>query len=103
MNFIPGSTIQKHGVACGNVGQDLESQRWDGDTKNMEYYAKGIRKFQRELKDLHPRIPKIWSVGSKDAEEADSENYWPNNNSCAHTERELEDYRLQELAVDHKN
>jgi hypothetical protein len=35
-------------------------------------------------------------------EEPDSENYWAdsNSNSCSHTQKELEDYRLQELAKD---
>jgi hypothetical protein len=35
-------------------------------------------------------------------EEPDSENYWPDNNSnsCVQTQKELEDYRLQELAED---
>jgi hypothetical protein len=32
--------------------------------------------------------------------EPDSENYWPDSNSCAQTQKELEDYRLQELAGD---
>ncbi|MFZ0896850.1 MAG: hypothetical protein WAZ77_20310, partial [Candidatus Nitrosopolaris sp.] len=27
-------------------------------------------------------------------------NYWPDNNSCTQTQKELEDYRLQELAED---
>jgi hypothetical protein len=31
-------------------------------------------------------------------EELDSENYWPDNNSCSQTQNELEEYRLQELA-----
>ena len=35
-------------------------------------------------------------------EESDSENYWPdsNSNSCSQTQKELEDYWLQELAED---
>jgi hypothetical protein len=37
----------------------------DGDTKKMEYYAKGIRKFQRELKISVSAT--ICSVRSKDA------------------------------------
>jgi hypothetical protein len=74
----------------------------DGDTKKMEYYAKGIRKFQRELKISVSEFPRFALVGRKMPEELDSENYWPdsNTNSCAQTQRELEHYRLQELAED---
>jgi hypothetical protein len=72
----------------------------DGDTKNMEYYAKGIRKFQRELKTSVSAFPQFGLLGRKMPEEADSENYWPDSNSCAQTQKELEDYRLQELAED---
>jgi hypothetical protein len=66
----------------------------DGDTKNMEYYAKGIRKFQRELKTSVSAFPQFGLLGRKMPEEADS------GNSCAQTQKELEDYRLQELAED---
>ncbi|HET7149014.1 MAG TPA: hypothetical protein VFI73_11000, partial [Candidatus Nitrosopolaris sp.] len=38
----------------------------DGDTKKMEYYAKGIRKFQR-IENICLRILTIWSGRSKDA------------------------------------
>jgi hypothetical protein len=72
----------------------------DGDTKKMEYYAKGIRKFQRELKISVSEFPRFALLGRKMPEELDSENYWPDNNSCAQTQKELEDYRLQELAED---
>ena len=73
----------------------------DCDTKKMEYYAKGIRKFQRELKISVSEFPRFALLGRKMPEELDSENYWPDNsNSCAQTQKELEDYRLQELAED---
>jgi len=46
----------------------------DGNTKKMEYYTKGTRKFQRELKisvsinqSIKQSIPKICTVRSKDA------------------------------------
>lgn len=70
----------------------------DGDTKKMEYYAKGIRKFQRELKISLSEFPRFALLGQKMPEEPDPENYWPDNNSCSQTQKELEDYRLQELA-----
>ena len=72
----------------------------DWDTKKMEYYAKGIRKFQRELKISVSEFPRFALLGRKMPEELDSENYWPDSNSCAQTQKELEDYRLQELAED---
>ena len=72
----------------------------DGDTKKMEYYAKGIRKFQRELKIYISEFPRFALLGRRMPEELDSENYWPDSNSCAQTQKELEDYRLQELAED---
>ncbi|HYT02706.1 MAG TPA: hypothetical protein VEL70_07320 [Candidatus Acidoferrum sp.] len=72
----------------------------DGDTKKMEYYAKGIRKFQRELKISVSEFPRFALLGQKMPEEPDLENYWPDNNSCSQTQKELEDYRLQELAED---
>ena len=72
----------------------------DEDTKKMEYYAKGIRKFQRELKISVSEFPRFGLLGRKMPEEFDPENYWPDSSSSAHTERELEDYRLQELAED---
>jgi hypothetical protein len=54
------------------------------DTKKMEYYAKGIRKFGLLCRKI--------------SQEFDSENYWPDSSSCAQTRKGLEDYRLQELA-----
>ena len=72
----------------------------DEDTKNMEYYAKGIRKFQRELKKSVSEFPQFGLLGRKMLEESGSENYWPDSNSCAQTQKELEDFRLPELAED---
>jgi hypothetical protein len=64
------TTILKHGVDYENVGQDLKSQRWMA--------------IQRRWNIMH----------------VDSENYWPDNNSCSQTQKELEDCRLQDLAED---
>ena len=74
----------------------------DGDTKKMEYYAKVIRKFQRELKVSVSEFPRFALLGQKMPDEVDSENYKPdsNSNSCSQTQKELEDYRLQDLAED---
>jgi hypothetical protein len=72
----------------------------EGDTKKMEYYSKGIRKFQRELNISVSEFPQFGLVVRKMPQELDSENYWPNSGSCAQTQKELEDYRLQELAED---
>jgi hypothetical protein len=68
----------------------------------MEYYAKGMRKFQRELKISVSEFPRFALLARKIPEEVNSENYWPDNNSnsCEQTQKELEDYRLQELAED---
>ena len=66
----------------------------------MEYYAKGIRKFQRELKTSVSEFPQFGLLGRRMPQEFDSENYWPDSSSCAQTQKELEDYRLQELAED---
>jgi len=66
----------------------------------MEYYAKGIRKFQRELKTSVSEFPQFGLLGRRMPQEFDSENYWPDSSSCAQTQNELEDYSLQELAED---
>jgi hypothetical protein len=72
----------------------------EDDTENMEHYAKGIRKFQRQLKISVSEFPQFGLLGRKMPEESDSENYWPDSSSCAQTQKELEGYRLQELAED---
>ncbi|HMH11084.1 MAG TPA: hypothetical protein VK553_10260 [Candidatus Nitrosopolaris rasttigaisensis] len=68
------------------------------DTKKMEYYAKGIRNFQRELKTSVSEFPRFGLLCRKISQEFDSENYWPDSSSCAQTRKGLEDYRLQQLA-----
>jgi hypothetical protein len=52
----------------------------------MEYYAKGIRKFQRELNISVSKLPQFSLLGRK-MPEADSENYWPDNSSCTQTRK----------------
>jgi hypothetical protein len=68
----------------------------------MKYYAKGIRKFQRELNISVSEFPQFGLLGRKMPEEVDPEKHWPDSisNSCAQTQKELEGYRLQELAED---
>ena len=95
--LIQDSMIPRHGVACANVGKDLDA-KVEGDTKKMDYYSKGISKFQRELNISVSEFPQFGLVGRKMPQELDSENYWPDSSSCAQTQKELEDYRLQELA-----
>jgi hypothetical protein len=48
--LIQYTTILGHGGGLRNCWEGYKIAKSDGDTKNMEYYAKGIRKFQRELK-----------------------------------------------------
>ena len=66
----------------------------------MEYYtyAKGIRKFQRELKTSVSGFLQFGLLGRKMPEELYSENYYSDSSSCAQIQKELEDYRSQELA-----
>jgi hypothetical protein len=66
----------------------------------MKYYAKGIRKFQRELNISVSEFPQFDLLGRKMPKEVDPENYWPETNSRSQTQKELEDYKLQELAED---
>ena len=49
--LIPGSTIQKHGGGLRKCWKGFKIAKSDGDIKKMEYYAKGIRKFQRERQE----------------------------------------------------
>jgi hypothetical protein len=74
----------------------------EDDTEDMKYYAKGIRKFQRELNISVSEFPQFRLLGRKMPEEVDPEKHWPDSssNSCAQTQKELEGYRLQELAED---
>jgi hypothetical protein len=70
----------------------------EDDNEDMKYYAKGIRKFQRELRISVSEFPQFGLLGRKIPEEVDPENYWPDSNSCSQIEKELEDHKLQELA-----
>jgi hypothetical protein len=100
---------------CIQCGSDVDTETWgglrkcwkgfriakvDGDAEKQKYYAKGIRKFQRELKISVSEFPRFGLLGRKMLEELDSVNYWPDSNGCAQTQKELEDYRPQELAED---
>ncbi len=58
----------------------------EDDNEDMEHYAKGIRKFQRELNISVSEFPQFGLLGQKMPEELDSANYWPDNNSCAQTQ-----------------
>ena len=78
----------------------IQDNKSEDDTENMEYYAKGIRKFQRELKKSVSEFLQFGLLGRKMPKESDSENYWPDSSSCTQIQKELEDYRLQELAED---
>lgn len=46
----------------------------DGNTKKMEYYTKGIRKFLRELKISVSESPRFALLGRRMPEEPDPEN-----------------------------
>ena len=79
------TTILKHGVPYDKCWTGFKIAKVDGDTKKMKYYAKGIRKFQRELKISVSEFPRFALLGRKMPEEPDSENDWPGSNSCAQT------------------
>ena len=64
----------------------------------MIYYAEGIRKFEREPNIAVTDFPQFGLVGRKMPHEKDSEKYF--GNSCAQTQRELEDYHLQQQEQD---
>ena len=76
----------------GNVGKDLESQRWKAILEDG-ILCKGIRKFQWELNILVSEFPQFSLFGRKMPEVADSENYWPDSSSSAQTQKVLEDYK----------
>ena len=94
------TTILRHGGGLRKCWTGFKIAKVDSDSKKMEYYAKSIRKFQRELKISVSEFPRFALLGQKMPEELDSENYWPDSKSYAQTQKELEDYRLQELAED---
>jgi hypothetical protein len=66
----------------------------------MKYYAKGIRKFQRELEISVADFPQLGLIGElRNDEERDSNNDWTCRNS-RDVEKETEDYELQKVAED---
>jgi hypothetical protein len=65
----------------------------------MEYYAKGIRKFQRELNISVSKLPQFSLLGRKSLKQI--QKITGQIIVVAHKRgRELADYRLQELAED---
>jgi hypothetical protein len=79
-------------------GYKIARAEWD--TKEMEHYAKGIRKFQRELEISVLDFPQLGLIGglTKD-EERDSNNEWVCRSS-RDVQKEIEDYELQKVAED---
>ncbi|MFZ0897099.1 MAG: hypothetical protein WAZ77_21575, partial [Candidatus Nitrosopolaris sp.] len=70
------------------------------DAKKLKYYAKGIRKFQRELKKPVLDFPQLGLTGElTNEEERDSNNEWVCRNS-RDVQKETEDYELQKMAED---
>ncbi|MGB6672807.1 MAG: hypothetical protein WBE34_10265 [Candidatus Nitrosopolaris sp.] len=70
------------------------------DAKKLKYYAKGIRKFQRELKKPVLDFPQLGLIGElTNEEERDSNNEWVCRNS-RDVQKETEDYELQKIAED---
>jgi hypothetical protein len=70
------------------------------DAKKMKYYAKGIRKFQRELEISVFDFPQLGLIGELTKDEGrDSNNEWIYRNS-GDVQKEIVDYELQELAED---
>ena len=89
--------IQRHGVPLKNAGKAIKSQ--NRDYKKMEYYAIGIRKFQRELNISLAEFPQFGLIEARTSYEQD-----PVNESYTHpyeqTQRDLEDYELQKNAIE---
>jgi len=98
--LIQDTMILGHGGGLRKCWEGYKIAKSEGDRKNMEYYAKGIRKFQRELKTSVSAFPQFGLLGRKMPEELDSENYWPDSACCAQTQKELEGYELQKIAED---
>jgi hypothetical protein len=79
-------------------GYKIAKGEWD--TKKMEYYAKGIRKFQRELKKPVLDFPQLGLTGElTNEEERDTNNEWAGRNS-GDVRKEIENRELQELEED---
>ena len=98
--LIQYTTILGHGGGLRNCWEGYKIAKSDGDTKNMKYYAKGIRKFQRELNISVSEFTQFGLLGRKMPDEVDPENYWPDSNSCSQIQNELVDYKLQQLVED---
>jgi hypothetical protein len=90
--LIQDSIIPRHGGGLRKCWKGFRIAKVEGDTKKMEYYSNGIRKFQREL---NIEFPQFGLEVRKMPQELDSD-----SNSCAQTQKELEDHGLQELAED---
>ena len=79
-------------------GYKIAKGEWD--TKKMEYYAKGIRKFQRELKKPVLDFPQLGLTAElTNEEERDTNNEWAGRNS-GDVRKEIENRELQELEED---
>jgi len=80
------------------TGYKIAKSEWDAE--KMKYYAKGIRKFQRELEISVADFPQLGLIGElRNDEERDSNNDWTCRNS-RDVEKETEDYELQKVAED---
>jgi hypothetical protein len=51
--LIQDTTILGQGGGLRKCWEEYKIAKSEGGRKNMEYYAKSIRKFQRELKHLY--------------------------------------------------
>ena len=67
----------------------------ESDYEKMEYYAKGIRKFERELNISVAEFSQFGLIGARTPYEQDPENVFDYGNSYAQVEKELEQYELQ--------
>ncbi len=97
------SIIRRDYLSMGWLAQMLEriqDSKVRGRYQEYGILCNGIRKFQRELKTSVSEFPQFGLLGRRLPQKFDSENYWPDSSSCAQTQKELEDYRLQELPED---
>jgi len=65
------------------------------DYKKMEHYARGIRKFERELKISVTDFPQFGLMGTKTPHEQDPENVFDYGFSCAQIEKERKEHEWQ--------
>lgn len=71
------------------------------DMKNMFYYAKGIRRLQRELKISVSEFPQFGLIGRITAEEEEEQN--SHNDYWLDTQNEIENYELQDpYTIEHE-